>query len=134
MSQHPNETEAGGRIREEHLELRRVIGWLRGTTDLRVIGELLQTLVAKLPEHFAVEEAPDGVGAMILEEAPRKAFELGQLFREHRVILETVHELNAHALAMLQGVAGLADLLDQHEDREAELFFESHNADLGAGD
>jgi len=133
MTGQPNDTTPHD-IEEDHVVIRQAVVALRESTDLKEIAEVLASLQAMLPEHFASEEAPDGLGANITNQKPEFAFELGQLFQEHRTILETVARLANQAAAVLAGTSRLATTLEAHESRESQLFLDALYTDLGVGD
>jgi hypothetical protein len=135
-------TAARNRIAEEHAALSALlksIQRIEAPGRLAVELEKLQTL---LREHFATEEAEDGLHAAVDRSAPHLLPAVQQLFDEHRQFLgdleglvETAQALSAGPMAdLLRGVAELAARLHTHEVQETELFIDSVYTDLGAGD
>ncbi len=121
-------------VQDEHLEIRSAVAKLRSTTDIRILAGVLSGLQEMLPAHFEREEGPDGLGAEITEQAPQSAFALEQIFGEHVVILEMVSALSTRSTGLLDGIAALARMLEQHEAKESKLFVDAIYTDLGEGD
>jgi hypothetical protein len=103
-------------------------------------GELAQ-LQELLRDHFATEEAQDGLHAATDRAAPHLLPAVHELFEEHRVFLEDVERLLGEARSLsaantelLQGVRDLAQRLHAHEVQENQIFLEAVYTDLGAGD
>jgi hypothetical protein len=127
------------RIADEHAALRRALDLLEGTRDLERLLPQLASLRRLLVEHFAGEEAADGLHAAVGEAAPSLFPALDHLFEEHRHLIEDLDALIDRATRLAAGplaevlaaVAGLAGRLRHHEERENSLLGDSLYTELG---
>jgi hypothetical protein len=125
-------------IHREHETLRALLGRIKSTKEIPTLLHLLQMLRHQLVEHFATEERPDGLHAVIMGREPRFAAALDHIIAEHDVILKDVDGLLALARdcqsrteALLHDVVRLAERLHDHESRETQLFADTDFIDLG---
>ncbi len=128
-------------VQAAHTNLRKLLVRLEGLEDLHAEGDLLDTLVPLLKEHFDEEEAKDGLYAQILADQPNREGVLHALQADHVRLLRDAdlltQELRALELAVVRvhtHKAALLRALRRHEAAENKLMFESVNLDIGVGD
>lgn len=127
------------RIDDEHRHLNTLLEELVATRDAARIETLLGTLRELLTQHFATEEAPDGLHEIVTQRAPHRMPNLQELFVEHREMLRRVVHLRDEAAALVAGplarlyeqVEALASSLRAHEAVEDEIFGEAFYTDIG---
>jgi hypothetical protein len=127
------------RIDDEHRRLRELLHGLVRTHQLERVDALLAQLEKLLLDHFAVEEAPEGMHDIVSAGAAHRLPNLQRLFVEHREILARLERLRSEVAACLsgplhdihEGVAELAEQLRRHEAAEDELFGEAFYLDIG---
>jgi len=130
---------AQGQIAEDHHDLRRALGRLRQTSELRLLIPQLTRLRTELQEHFELEEGEEGLAQAIGESAPHHLNRLTKLFDEHVTMLAAVDGIIERAEACLEGpvaevlrdVIGLCSQLEEHEANETQLLTEAVFTDLG---
>jgi len=138
-AQTPNAADSRQRIDDEHRHLNELLAELTATRDLVRVETLLSHLRVLLVTHFATEEAPEGLHELVSQQAAHRLPNLQHLFAEHRDFLtrldrlrdDTVACLGGPVAKILDGVAGLAAALRQHELEEEELFGEAFYTDIG---
>ena len=126
---------------EEHKDLRELTETICATSDLALLLPMLDELSHELRDHFASEEAPDGLGAVVSESAPHKATAVDHLFAEHADFLTAVRRLHHTVEACLAGpmaevrtlAAHLCKQLRKHEDKEKDLLTDALYTDIGGG-
>ena len=130
------------RIALEHRRLSAQLDLIEQTADPARLPADLERLRVLLAEHFAGEEAADGLHEALGGATPHLLPAVQHLFDEHREFLADLHSLTSRArwlaagpLAELRaGVAGLAARLRDHEAREDDLFGESVYTDIAGQD
>jgi len=134
-----SESDSRQRIDDEHRHLNELLAELTATRDLSRVETLLGHLRVLLVTHFATEEAPEGLHELVSKQAAHRLPNLQHLFDEHREFLTRLDRLRDAAAVcqagpvakVLDGVAGLAASLRQHELEEEELFGEAFYTDIG---
>jgi len=142
-------------VRNEHLEIRAAVEAMEAAigrlsdrepsaerTDQIVRG--LQGLARQLGEHFAREEAPKGILAMALGEAPRLDRRVLAVKRQHVSLGVQLRQVIADAgyagtaPDAWRGVTGsfhdFAEALRDHERGEDQILADAYLDDLGSGD
>ncbi len=129
----------GETIERDHHAIKEIVGRMESTTDLHRLLPILEELRAALVDHFAHEEAPDGLHELIASMSPETVATLQNVLCEHQDFLrrldgliECVQACLAGPLAdVLEGAASLAASLRDHEARETVLFTDAVFTDLG---
>lgn len=128
-------------IAAEHRALDKALEVLAGTDDPGELLPRLAKLRGLLEQHYAGEEAADGLPRLIGSNAPHLVASLQRIFDEHRQFLFDLEQLSAEARACVdrnaelhRGIAGFVDRLHDHERRETSLVSDAVNTDLGHGD
>ncbi|MFP3940360.1 MAG: hypothetical protein ACLF0P_08635 [Thermoanaerobaculia bacterium] len=127
-------------IEEEHHVLWSLVERLERTSDLQALALRLGELQALLAEHFAREEAPEGLRDVVDE--PRWESALQALFDEHALCLAEVDRLALTSRELLAGpveelrrdVRAVCQRLHDHETAETELLAASLYDETGGGD
>jgi hypothetical protein len=127
---------------EEHRELRQALDRIEQVSDLTALIALLKDLYAQLEQHFAEEEAEDGLSQAIGDTSPQHVRRLEQLFDEHKGFLATTASIMDRAQALLDGPKAeivrdaqhLTHVLRVHEEAETEIVMDSVYSDIGSGD
>lgn len=111
---------------EGHARLDEITLRLRQASDMESLASALDELSTELEEHFAHEEHPQGIFALLGTRAPAQRAQLEVLLGEHTDILE-----NARSLVQLarvgeadpgrigQDTGRLLRLIKDHERRES---------------
>lgn len=115
---------------------------LEGAADGAARVSRLAALDALLEEHFAREEAPGGLDALVEGAAPRLIEKVASLRREHREILARIRTIQR----LLAGPPGSGDgpataeieklcrTLRAHEAAENGMLLDALDVELGSGD
>ncbi len=130
------------KMADEHRELRQTLDRIDQESDLTALIALLRDLYAQLEQHFAEEEAADGLSQAIGDASPQHLRRLEQLFDEHKAFLATTASIMERAQALLDGPKAaivrdtqhLAHDLRVHEETETEIVMDSVYSDIGSGD
>lgn len=129
-------------VHSDHDRLLVMIDEMRHTTDPTSLLLELETIDRFLTEHFAVEEGPDGLEAVLAEQAPNKVAALRRILGEHGEITATVERCLVKARACVDGpladlqseIAYLCAQLLAHEHRETDIIARGLYEDFGGGD
>ncbi len=129
------------RIAEEHRQLRRALARIEALEEPGALARDLRALRPRLAEHFAGEEAADGLHRVIDAAAPHRLAQVRDLFAEHRECLVSLDHLIAGIEDLLAGpvaaarrdVAELCARLHLHEAAETELLADALYEELGGG-
>lgn len=139
--QHDSQQTPDSRIADDHALLGDLLGRLAAARQIDDFGPVLDQLREFLVAHFEMEEAHDGLVAVVQDAAPHQVALLDALFAEHLAILKRLDaisdQVDAAKAACERVVAESAVLIEQlrsHEDRENELIIDTLNRDLGGGD
>lgn len=130
----PDSTE---RIAQEHHEIRRALVELERTSGAQAVIAGLERLLAMLVQHFADEEARDGLHEVIGDAAPHCLDQLDRLLRDHQLLLGATRALierirvEQEDCSWRPAVAELIDQLRAHEDCETEMLSRAVSTDLG---
>ena len=115
-------------IDEDHERLHEITRRIRQTHDLGVLAEALDDLNEALVEHFAHEEHPQGLYAVLGTRAPEVRQKVAAILAEHARILDNVQSLVLKARrpegehrSLAEQAALLANLLGDHEKRENQV-------------
>jgi hypothetical protein len=145
-------TERVGRTsRNEHKAIRAVVEALarrlEGEPDVQSSRRCLEGLEAlgrQLAEHFAREEAPAGIFAMALAEAPRLERRVLAVRQQHEPLGAEIQEIITDAgyaglapeawRAVAERFRGFAKSLRHHERAEDRILCDAYLSDLGSGD
>jgi hemerythrin len=127
------------RIDAEHRHLNELLVELEAAREPQRLEELLVALRSLLIQHFATEEAPDGLHEIVAQNAAHRLPNVQQLFGEHREIVRRLDALRDACAALRRGpfqevvdrVAALAASLRAHEAVEDEIFAEAFYTDIG---
>ena len=130
------------KLADDHRELRLTLERVEEAKDLTTLIPLLKDLLEQLKQHFATEEAADGLPLTIGPSNPQHLRRMEQLFEEHRVFLATTAAVIERAQALLDGpktdilkeVQHLSHDLRIHEETETEIVMDSVYSDIGSGD
>ena len=97
-------------------------------SDGKALAAALEELNSALVEHFAHEEDPQGLLAILGPDAPAERQAFAEILAEHESILANVQELRSQARAGVTSPAGLAAqatmlarILGDHEQREKQV-------------
>jgi len=119
--------------------LKEILREVTATQDIVAVIPRLMKLRALLVAHFATEEAPDGMTA-VMSEHPRYLPKIEEIFGEHEAFLRDVDDILRRAKlhaegpkAVFRDLALLAERLHDHEARESEILTEATYTDLGGG-
>ncbi|MEE8526233.1 MAG: hemerythrin domain-containing protein [Thermoanaerobaculia bacterium] len=125
-------------IAAEHRALVEALEALEGTHDPGELRLRLAALRGLLEQHYAGEEAADGLPGVIDANAPHLVASMQRIFDEHRQFLLDLEQLGAEARACVdrnaglhRGITGLVDRLRDHERRETSLVSDAVNTDIG---
>jgi Hemerythrin HHE cation binding domain len=128
-------------IAAEHRALGEALGTLEGARDPGEVLSRLDDLRGLLEEHFAGEEADDGLPGLVGTSAAYLLASMQTILDEHQLFLADLAELADQARACVEagaelrhGIAGFAERLRDHERRETSLVTDAVNTDLGRGD
>lgn len=128
-------------IQAAHTQLRKLLERLQALEDLHAEGDLLDTVVPLLREHFEEEEAPDGLYDQILADQPNREGVVHALKSDHERLIHDAELLTEELRGLELAVkrvhtrkAALIRALRRHESAENKLMFESVNLDIGVGD
>ena len=115
-------------IDEDHARLHEITRRIRQTHDLGALVEALDDLNDALVEHFAHEEHPQGLYAVLGTRAPEVRQKFAAVLAEHARILENVQSLVLKARrpegdhrSLAEQAALLSHLLGDHEMRESQV-------------
>lgn len=126
------------RIEDEHRRIRSSLETLENVADLSALLHTLRELKPILEQHFAHEEADDGIHDIIGLTAPNLVPSVQDLFDEHKQFLQLLGELTSEVARAREVIFEWRDRLIQglrsHEERETELFSQAAYSELGAGD
>jgi len=148
----PEDTSNASRreILDDHAHVRGLLGGLEEHLDRPVEPEAewrselqvtLSDLHRRLQRHFKSEEK-GGVHERLMQEAPRLAHRLDELFADHPAILERLTGLLASlseeggaspldVRALTDGTRQLIEQLSEHEASENEVMLDAYWDDLG---
>jgi hypothetical protein len=137
--QAPKTPAARQRIDEEHRQLGDLLHALARCHDPERALERLTALASLLREHFAHEEAADGLHALVGEGAAHRLPNLQRLFEEHREVLAAVASIEERLRNLVTGpwttlrgeIHDLDATLRRHERDEDALFSEAFYIDIG---
>jgi len=133
---------AAGRIEDDHRELRSRLEVLTSSADLAGVLSRLLELPKLLAEHFAEEEASDGLYEDLARRSPALGEKLDALRHEHREILEDLETLSRDIQhspgpqAQLgedarRSISRCAERLRRHEQTEAAMIADVYYTDEG---
>ena len=130
------------KMADQHRELRQTLDRIDQESDLTPLIALLKDLYVQLEQHFAEEEAEDGLSRAIDDTSPQHVRRLEQLFAEHKIFLATTASIMERAQALLNGpktaivrdALHLSHDLRVHEETETEIVMDSVYSDIGSGD
>ncbi len=111
---------------EDHERLEQITQRLRQAHDLETIAGALDELDTALAEHFAREESPQGLYAMLGIRAPERRAQIEALLEEHERIIANVRTLAQRSSfsdrsGLAEEASRLAGHLEDHEKRENAL-------------
>lgn len=103
------------------------------------VGSAVDVLADVWETHVALTEAPDGLLAQIVNEAPRLASTVGRLRREHlqiaarlRTTGEQLDSADESGLAVIRAdLAGLLIKINGHRRDGGELIHQAYQVDIG---
>ena len=129
-SQAPESVERTQRVLDQDHERLHPIGWRiqQSASDGKALAAALEELNGALVEHFAHEEDPQGLLAILGTNASAERQAFAEILAEHESILANVQELLSQARAGVTSPAGLAAqatmlarILGDHEQREKQV-------------
>ena len=110
------------RVRQEqekdHARLDEITLRLRQASDLVSLAAALDELSTELEEHFAQEERPQGIFALLGTHAPAQRVRFESLLDEHADLLERARVGGADEERIGQDTGRLLRLIREHEHRE----------------
>ncbi len=144
----PRDRTLHDRIRQEHEELRELLGKVRRTLAQRLgsaasVAEMLQSLDGHLQEHFDEEEGLDGFFDEVCSQAPRLSERAEALKQEHAWLSNALRELVECAdepgcddwwQELERKFHEFSRAVMQHESKENELLQETYGDDIGLAD
>lgn len=110
------------------------------TPDLDSFGSALRDLLATLRRHVEESDAPDGLIAQVIDDAPLFARQAEQLRGEHDGLLEVANDLIERAEAgdaiesLVADARELARRLSEHRQRGTDLLLNAYMLDMSASD
>jgi hemerythrin len=122
--------ERAQRVLDQDHERLHPIGWRiqQSASDGKALAAALEELNSALIEHFAHEESPQGLLALLGTNASAERQAFAEILAEHRSILANAQELLSQARAGTGSPAGLAAqatmltrFLGDHEEREKQV-------------
>ncbi len=132
------ESEARDRIDAEHRMLAGLLETMEQAADCETLLPVAEKLQTVLEQHFASEEAEDGLHSAVRDIAPHHIPHVDAVLNEHTRLRDLVAELVDTARRDIwpeaqQRAAELATELREHEGRENDLFIDSVMTDIGRG-
>ena len=129
----------GETIEHDHHAIKEILERLEGTMDPHLLLPILEELRISLVEHFAREEAPEGLHEVIADMSPTTVASLQNVLGEHEQFLVRLDSLIDRTRTLVRGrlaeilrdAAALSESLHDHEARETELFTDAVFTDLG---
>ena len=129
------------RVVADHVYLRKVLDWLEHAGDDESIAVLLDELGGYLPDHFASEEKPGGLFAVVVRDAPRLARRAKLLKDQHGQMLTMLkglrrdcpHDLVPPCADFRRRVDELVAMLRDHEAEETLMLADAVGAELEEG-
>ena len=126
-------------IEHDHHAIKEILERLEAARDPHVLLSILKELHVSLVDHFAREEAPEGLHEIIASMSPTTVASLQNILGEHEQFLVRLDSLIERLRALvkgplaeiLEGAAALSESLHDHEARETELFTDAVFTDLG---
>jgi Hemerythrin HHE cation binding domain len=126
-------------IEQDHHSIKEVLERLDATADPNRLLALLDELRTSLVEHFAREEAPEGMHEIVSSMSPSSAASLQNVLAEHGDLLAHLDRLRQRTREIIEGpvaglradAAALSQSLRSHEARESRLFTDAVFTDLG---
>ena len=126
-------------IEHDHHAIKEILERLEATMDPHLLLPILEELRMSLVEHFAREEAPEGLHEIIADMSPTTVASLQNILGEHEQFLVRLDSLIERTRKVVRGplaeilgdVASLSESLHDHEARETDLFTEAVFTDLG---
>ena len=126
-------------IEHDHHAIKEILGRLEATMDPHLLLPILEELRMSLVEHFAREEAPEGLHEIIATMSPNTVASLQNILGEHQHFVVRLDSLIERTRKMVRGplaevlrdAAALSESLHDHEARETELFTDAVFTDLG---
>ena len=126
-------------IEHDHHAIKEILERLEATMDPHLQLPILEELRMSLVEHFAREEAPEGLHDIIADMSPTQVASLQNILGEHEQFLARLASLIERTRALVRGplaeilkdAAALSESLHDHESRETELFTDAVFTDLG---
>ena len=124
---------------EDHRALKVIIERVRGTHDLHLMIPLLDELHRLLDEHFAREEAANGLYKTVSAAAPHRLERVQELLDQHGDFLKTVRSIRSKTKYLIEvtmaevfdDVETLCKGLEIHEASENEILSDALYRDLG---
>jgi hypothetical protein len=107
------------------------------------VGAAMAGLGAAWHEHVEFTEAPNGLFDELLDDSVEVAPDIDHLRRDHTVVASALTRagelLGAESAGpgdtkLVQSLAGIAKLVEQHRRRGADLLYQVYSVDLSAGD
>jgi 2-methylisocitrate lyase-like PEP mutase family enzyme/hemerythrin len=115
-------------VDEDHEKLHDITRRIKQSGDLPTLTSALEALNSTLVEHFAHEEHPQGLFAILGTKAPSERQKFAEILAEHESFLSNVRELldqakrgRAEHAGLAAQAAMLAHILGDHEKRESQL-------------
>ncbi len=126
-------------IEHDHHAIKEILERLEATMDPHLLLPILEELRMSLVEHFAREEAPEGLHELISTMSPNTVASLQNVLGEHEDFLVRLDSLIERTRKVVRGplaeilrdAMALSESLHDHEARETELFTDSVFTDLG---
>jgi hemerythrin len=128
--QSADSVERAQRVLDQDHERLHPIGWRiqQSASDGKALTAALEELHSALIEHFAHEESPQGLFAILGTNASAEWQAFAEILAEHESVLANVQELLSQARAGTTSPAGLAAqatmltrILGDHEEREKQV-------------
>jgi iron-sulfur cluster repair protein YtfE (RIC family) len=119
----------------QHATVRGLIAATRAASTASDLRPLLTRMSSLMADHFAHEEAEDGVFAFVLETNPMAGHAIDRFVAEHRDFLARASAasaaLDSDPSGVVKAAHALCDDLAAHEELENEVLLQTHNEDIG---
>jgi hypothetical protein len=134
-----------GRLRDALVAFRDASGDRSRPADdwIVIVGAALAALRSAWHEHVEFTEAPNGLFDQLLDDSVDVAPDIDHLRRDHLVVTSAMtragellagRDAGIDDVKLLQTLAGVAKLVEQHRRRGADLLYQVYSVDLSAGD
>ena len=118
-------------IEHDHHAIKEILARLEATMDPHLLLPILEELRLSLVEHFAREEAPEGLHELIADMSPNTVASLQNILGEHEQFLVRLDSLIERARTVVRGP--LAEILLEAELEDDMSAAHYRGAKVGGG-